>query len=177
MSHFLAPNYCGGFFPNGMVSYVFYFLRDSTQTKIFFEPTIRVTNRFQGQTGENAAPLDYLFRRGITPLFASSGLMVLRCLITPEKRICCLMPSRTDLGIPLHPTNVSISPRSYKDQCFDLPSIIQMVDRLEELSMPFTNSEIGEVVKNMPADRAPGPDGFSRHFIKSCWHIIKHDFY
>ena len=29
----------------------------------------------------------------------------------------------------------------------------------------------------MPADRAPGPDGFSGGFLKSCWHIIKYDFY
>ena len=29
----------------------------------------------------------------------------------------------------------------------------------------------------MPADRAPGPDGFNGSFLKSCWHIIKEDFY
>ena len=29
----------------------------------------------------------------------------------------------------------------------------------------------------MSADRAPGPDGFNGVFLKSCWHIIKHDFY
>ena len=29
----------------------------------------------------------------------------------------------------------------------------------------------------MPADRAPGPDGFTGIFLKSCWQIIKEDFY
>ena len=29
----------------------------------------------------------------------------------------------------------------------------------------------------MPADKSPGPDGFNGFFIKSCWHIIKEDFY
>jgi hypothetical protein len=33
------------------------------------------------------------------------------------------------------------------------------------------------VIKEMPADRAPGPDGFNGLFIKRCWHLIKNDFY
>ena len=60
---------------------------------------------------------------------------------------------------------------------FDLSLIIKRVEGLEELSAPFTHSEIDEVVRTMPNDRAPGPDGFNGQFLKSCWHIIKHDFY
>jgi hypothetical protein len=48
---------------------------------------------------------------------------------------------------------------------------------LEELSVPFTEKEIDLVVKHMPVDKAPGPDGFNWQFVKSCWHIIKHDIY
>ena len=29
----------------------------------------------------------------------------------------------------------------------------------------------------MPADKAPGPDGFNGHFLKATWHIIKYDIY
>ena len=31
------------------------------------------------------------------------------------------------------------------------------------------------MVKNLPADKSPGPDGFNNEFIKSCWDIIKND--
>lgn len=59
----------------------------------------------------------------------------------------------------------------------DLPSIIKKVEGLDELTVPFTKDEIDAVVKEMPYDRAPGPDGFNGCFLKSCWHIIKEDFY
>lgn len=30
-----------------------------------------------------------------------------------------------------------------------------------------------EVVKAMPNDKAPGPDGFTINFYKACWDIVK----
>jgi hypothetical protein len=60
---------------------------------------------------------------------------------------------------------------------FDLPSIIKKIDGLDVLTVPFTREEIDQVVKQMPGDRAPGPDGFNGSFLKSCWHLIKEDFY
>jgi hypothetical protein len=60
---------------------------------------------------------------------------------------------------------------------FDLSSLIQPTPGLEELSAPFTKEEIDAVVKSMPLDNAPGPDGFNGQFLKSCWHIIKEDIY
>ncbi|XP_020174866.1 uncharacterized protein [Aegilops tauschii subsp. strangulata] len=60
---------------------------------------------------------------------------------------------------------------------FDLPRIIKRVEGLQALSAPFTHEEIGKVIKEMPAGRATVPDGFSGSFIKSCWQIIKDDFY
>ena len=59
---------------------------------------------------------------------------------------------------------------------FDLPNLIQRVDGLEDLSLPFTDSEVDAVIKNMPCDRAPGPDGFTGLFLKRCWSILKEDF-
>jgi retron-type reverse transcriptase len=60
---------------------------------------------------------------------------------------------------------------------FDLSSTIQPTQDLEELSVPFTKEEIDNVIKSMPVDKAPGPDGFNGQFLKSSWHIIKHDIY
>jgi hypothetical protein len=46
---------------------------------------------------------------------------------------------------------------------------------LENLGLPFTEAEIKEAVEDMPTDKAPGPDGFSIAFFRSCWDIIKED--
>jgi len=48
---------------------------------------------------------------------------------------------------------------------------------LEQIVAPFSKEEIDNVVKHMPVDKAPGPDGFNGMFFKKCWHIIKEDIY
>jgi hypothetical protein len=60
---------------------------------------------------------------------------------------------------------------------FNLEELISPTEGLGELSSPFTHSEIDEVVRHMPLDKSPGPDGFNGQFLKSCWNIIKHDIY
>jgi hypothetical protein len=42
--------------------------------------------------------------------------------------------------------------------------------RRDEAALPWNCSE-------MPADKAPGPNGFIGFFLKNCWDIIKEDFY
>jgi hypothetical protein len=49
---------------------------------------------------------------------------------------------------------------------FDLAAIIKRVDDLDDLTIPFTKKEMDEVIKEMPGDRAPGPDGFNGLFLK-----------
>lgn len=44
-----------------------------------------------------------------------------------------------------------------------------------ELDGPFIIEEILAVLKDMPPDHAPGPDGFNGVFFKRCWNIIKDD--
>ena len=44
-----------------------------------------------------------------------------------------------------------------------------------DLEKPFTQEEIDDVVKNLPTDKSPGPDGFNNEFLKNCWDIIKAD--
>ena len=59
---------------------------------------------------------------------------------------------------------------------FDLASLIQPVLGLEDLSLPFSKEEIDAVLKELPVDRAPRPDGFNGVFLKRCWPIIEKDF-
>lgn len=46
---------------------------------------------------------------------------------------------------------------------------------MHDLTRPFTEQEVWEVIKEMPADRAPGPDGFTGAFYKAAWPVIKGD--
>jgi hypothetical protein len=43
------------------------------------------------------------------------------------------------------------------------------------LDLPFSEEEVERVVREMPADRAPGPDGFTGAFYKAAWTQIKED--
>jgi len=47
---------------------------------------------------------------------------------------------------------------------------------LSILEEPFTEEEIWATIQSLPADRVPGPDGFTGRFYKTCWPIIKSDF-
>jgi len=60
---------------------------------------------------------------------------------------------------------------------FDLANLIAPVDGQQDLAEPFQQMEIDLIVKRMPTDKAPGPDGFNDLFMKKCWHIIRSDFY
>lgn len=46
---------------------------------------------------------------------------------------------------------------------------------LSHLEEQFTKEEVEKVVKGMPMDKAPGPDGFTGRFFVTCWPIIKGD--
>jgi hypothetical protein len=41
----------------------------------------------------------------------------------------------------------------------------------------FPKRSIDELVKDLPTDKSPGPDGFNGLFMKKCWAIVKVDFY
>lgn len=60
---------------------------------------------------------------------------------------------------------------------FHLPSILQNDISLADLELPFLKEEIDNVIKEIPADKAPGPDGFNGAFVKNYWDIISEDFY
>ena len=45
----------------------------------------------------------------------------------------------------------------------------------QALLKPFSEQEILDVIWAMEPDKAPGPNGFSFHFYRVCWNIIKSD--
>jgi len=47
---------------------------------------------------------------------------------------------------------------------------------LSILDNPITEDEVWETIRSLPADRAPGPDGYTGRFFKACWQVIKADF-
>lgn len=64
---------------------------------------------------------------------------------------------------------------------FDVPDhLLHLLPTHHDLSfleVSFTKEEIDVVIKDLPTNKAPGPDGFNTDFIKKCWHIIQQDFY
>jgi hypothetical protein len=46
---------------------------------------------------------------------------------------------------------------------------------LSELESPFSEEEVWKAILSLPSNKAPGPDGFTGKFYKSCWQIIKGD--
>ena len=60
---------------------------------------------------------------------------------------------------------------------FYFQNINKMVDNPDQLTIPFTKEQLDTVIHEMHIDRAPGLDGFTRVFLKKCWHINKEDFY
>jgi hypothetical protein len=83
-----------------------------------------------------------------------------------------------------HDNKASIIWSSFKDRLgitedapmhMDLSNIVQPHE-LSHLDNPFTEEEITNVIKEMPIDKAPGPDGFNGKFLKKCWDLVKEDF-
>lgn len=60
---------------------------------------------------------------------------------------------------------------------FNLDTLIQNTVDLGSLVVPFTHQEIDSIVRSLPSDKAPGPDGFNTDYVKKCWLIICEDFY
>jgi hypothetical protein len=46
---------------------------------------------------------------------------------------------------------------------------------LSQLSKCFSKEEVWNVVKSLPADKVPGPDGFMARFLQAVWPVIKGD--
>jgi hypothetical protein len=55
---------------------------------------------------------------------------------------------------------------------FDLPSILNHDLGLSDLVAPFEILEIDNLIRKLPADKAPGSDGFNGIFMKKFWPFI-----
>ena len=47
----------------------------------------------------------------------------------------------------------------------NLPKVNQ--EEIENLKRPITSTEIETVIRNLPANKSPGPDGFTAEFYQS----------
>ena len=45
------------------------------------------------------------------------------------------------------------------------------------LTAPITVKEIKQALDEMDPNKAPGSDGVTARFIKTCWNIVKKDLY
>ena len=63
------------------------------------------------------------------------------------------------------------------EMVFDLSTLFPRHTDLECLVDMFSTQEIDSLVSIIPADKAPGPDGFNGFFMKKCWPIIAQDYY
>jgi hypothetical protein len=68
-----------------------------------------------------------------------------------------------------------IGTREQRDQTIDLEAIRIQQHDLHSLESPISEEEVWNTIKNLPVDKAPGPDGFTGRFYKICWDIIKGD--
>ena len=54
----------------------------------------------------------------------------------------------------------------------NVPSLVSIEDN-DDLIKPFTKHEILDVIWEMDPEKSPGLDGFSFHFYRVSWNIIK----
>jgi hypothetical protein len=62
-----------------------------------------------------------------------------------------------------------------RERTINLEELGILAHNLTELDTPFSEEEVWNTIKQMPSDKAPGPDGFTGRFYKTCWPIIKED--
>lgn len=63
----------------------------------------------------------------------------------------------------------------HRTTTLNLRAFYQPPHDLTELDSPISEQEVWKIVKELPSNKAPGPDGFSGRFYKNCWQIIKQD--
>jgi hypothetical protein len=62
-----------------------------------------------------------------------------------------------------------------RDQSIDLEAIGMVAHDLSNLGDIFSEAEVWNTIKEIPSEKAPGPDGFIGAFYKRAWPIIKRE--
>jgi hypothetical protein len=60
-----------------------------------------------------------------------------------------------------------------RDYTLNLDELDMQHHDLSDLDAPFSEEEVWATIKDMHLDKAPGPDGFTGRFYKSCWRILR----
>lgn len=109
-----------------------------------------------------------------------------KATIKHRNNFIAVLQDETGVEVQDHPAKAAILYRAFKhslgqatssENPLSLHILLPHSDFLYELEAPFSQAEIDEVVKNLPSDKSPGPDGFNASFLKHCWDIIAPDFY
>jgi hypothetical protein len=58
--------------------------------------------------------------------------------------------------------------RQDREHSIDLQALGIPTHNLTILDSPFSEKEVWETIKQLPSDKAPGPDGFMGRFYKAC---------
>jgi hypothetical protein len=58
--------------------------------------------------------------------------------------------------------------KKFTHMYFGLNSLLNRVDNLDDLALPFSNEEIDDVIKGLPIGKSPGRDGFNTDIMKKC---------
>jgi hypothetical protein len=93
----------------------------------------------------------------ITSLTAEDGRFITE---HNEKAALLLEDFKKRMGCSSNPTML-----------YNLDQLVQARDDLDSLSRPFSMLEIDEIIKHMPSDKAPGPDGFNELFLKNVGNL------
>lgn len=99
-------------------------------------------------------------------------------MATERYRRNCIGSLKTSEGISIddHAGKESILFEAFRDRMgksnpphmrFNLSKLLRSSVNFDGLTTPFTHDEIYVVVKEMPPDRAPSPDGFNGTFSES----------
>jgi hypothetical protein len=120
--------------------------------------------------GENTK----FFHRIATRSFRSNYIAQIR---TEDDRIVCDHDEKA--SIIWHTFKDRVGQTNDPAMLFNLFEIVHPNADIDfsALEAPFTRDEIDAIVKNMPTDKSPGPDGFNGAFLKRCWSFIKEEFY
>src|SRR4051812_20177106 len=110
-----------------------------------------------------------------------------RATISFRHNYISMLKDDSDLEIYDHDGKANLLWNSFKDRMGtsdkpemhfnlnDLAGDCLSQEEKEALEKSFSDEEIDEVIKNLPNDKSPGPDGFNNEFMKLCWPIIKDD--
>ena len=71
--------------------------------------------------------------------------------------------------------NVLIRTSVDRNRTINLDELNITAHELGQLDAPFSEDEVWSTIRQLPSNKAPGPDGFTGQFYQTCWSIIKQD--